>query len=212
MLIIAPKEGTKIRCVNDGDWSFLTKGKIYEVLPTELSDDSGFFITDDDGDVCWVDETDPEKFELVEKEVEMKESNEITNTKQDDFQVGDVVWDVIYGRGEVTDVDQTDTIYPTEVQFTHGPKWYTIDGRNIETYPRTLFFSEPKIEAAVIRPFVPTLVGKRVVLRYFDGTCSSSLKITDENKDMIWYDDNSSVYKSELTAIYEVQSENLLKK
>ena len=27
-----PQPGTKIRCINDGGWYFLTKGKIYEVL------------------------------------------------------------------------------------------------------------------------------------------------------------------------------------
>lgn len=203
MLNTKPQPGTNIRCVNDGGRYFLTKGKIYEVLDTDYPYDPGFQITDDDGDVCWVDETDPEKFELVEERVEMK--NEETNSKKDEFRVGDVVWCAVHGKGKVTGVDN----YYVIVDMLGSTQYYTKDGKLYTTSLRTLFFSEPKIEAAVTRPFVPTLVGKRVVVKeYFCYPQILTVCWEDEDK---FGDDLYSCIKSNCE-VYEVSSENLLKK
>jgi len=59
--------------------------------------------------------------------------------KASEFQVGDVVWDVIYGKGVVTCVEDSD--YPIQVTFSDNEnEWdsFTADGRRYLSYPRTL--------------------------------------------------------------------------
>lgn len=138
----------------------------------------------------------------------MQESNKV---KPDDFRAGDVVWCVLHGKGEVTHIESSgqDT-YPVEICFDEGAStWCTQDGRYSEEFKRTIFFSEPRVEASVTRPFAPTLVGKTVIMEYFDGTRTDPAMVTAESKDAVFYGSGSN-YKSDLTAIYEVSSENLL--
>ena len=101
----------------------------------------------------------------------MQIQNEV---KQDAFRVGDVVWDVAFGKGSVYKISEM-AYYSIKVEFENGfEKSFTPDGKIHEESNRTLFFSEPKIEASVTRPFVPTLVGKMVVVRYFDEIMDTS--------------------------------------
>ena len=150
----------------------------------------------------------------------MQESNKVESAahvqnevKQDEFRVGDVVWCLRYGKGEVSSImgNPEDYTYPVEVCFENGDgSWYTLDGKLDEMSNRTLFFSEPKIEASVTRPFVPTLVGKRVVVRYFDETWTlHPVVVTAETEEKI-FTKNGSTYKFDIVEIYEVSSENLL--
>ena len=85
---------------------------------------------------------------------------------------------------------------------------YTKDGRWYQDFNRTLFFSEPKIEASVTRPFVPTLVGKRVVVRQ-KGCYAVVLNITFETQDVLGGDEG--IFDKSLVEVYEVSLENLLK-
>ena len=63
------------------------------------------------------------------------------------FKEGQVVWDVVYGKGVVDEI--VDNLnYPVVVCFSDEIMAYTVDGRTFETHGRTLYFSEPKIEAA----------------------------------------------------------------
>lgn len=135
-----------------------------------------------------------------------------TETKADDFKVGDIVYCVMYGRGVVEEVCNSADMLGVAVSFDKGDfNWYTKDGRyNIELN-RTLFFSEPKIEASVTRPFVPTLVGKRVVLRYKDGSYFAEHAVLNEETSTQISSDADRWFKDEIQAIYEVSSENLLK-
>ncbi len=106
----------------------------------------------------------------------MQESNKVESAvqvknevKQDEFRVGDVVWCLLNGEGQVISTENDRwSDFNIEVQFKQlekGETWfYTEDGKLNERQNRTLFFSEPKIEASVTRPFAPTLVGKRVVV------------------------------------------------
>ena len=162
---------------------------------------------------------------IKQGEDKMKESNEVTNAetneKQDEFQVGDVVWDVLCGKGEIISIEHLgDASYPVQVNFENknfDSVWFTEDGKRSTAFPRSLFFSEPKIEAATTRPFVPTLVGKRVVVKE-SGVETTIAEIVEEYIDKIRYkvpEVSSQIYtsyKNKITAIYEVQSENLLKK
>lgn len=89
-----------------------------------------------------------------------------------EFQVGDVVYDLFYGKGKVVEIDATDKEgFPVYCSFNKEDfrQWYTADGIKssdigFEPALRTLFFSPPKVEGLTIRPFKPTLIGKRVIL------------------------------------------------
>ena len=152
----------------------------------------------------------------------MQESDKVANAahvqnevKQDAFRVGDVVWCLLNGEGQVISTEKNQWRYfNIEVQFKRLDKdetwFYTEDGKINEGQNRALFFSEPKIEASVTRPFVPTLVGKRVVVRYFDETWTRHpVVVTSETEEKI-FTKNGSSYKFDIVEIYEVSSENLL--
>lgn len=88
----------------------------------------------------------------------------------DDFKVGDKVWCLMHGAGEVISITPPTRCenYPVKVKF-QGTyiESYTPDGRITTGWKtRTLFFSEPKVEAAVKRPFTPTLIGKNIVINH----------------------------------------------
>lgn len=129
--------------------------------------------------------------------------------KQDEFRVGDVVWDVLFGKGSVYEISEMDYYsIKVEFEFENGfKKSFTPDGRIREEFNRTLFFSEPKVEASVTRPFVPTLVGKRVVVRQ-KGCHDVMLNITFETPDI--FGDDEGVFDKSLVEVYEVSLENLL--
>jgi len=205
--------GTKVRCVDNAECSsFLTTGKIYEVSALF---NGGFSYLDDDGDTLthYLDSREPVKFEIVQENNEMKNSNTTdetdTPTTPDEFQVGDEVWCIVSGKGKVTSVaDKLVRVeYPGMLTV-----FYTSDGRLSKTSGRVLFFSEPKIEASVTRPFVPTLVGKRVVAQYHLGHFGPIRTVVNETPSSIYYDDHDSDIKSCLSKVYEVPSENLLRK
>lgn len=139
----------------------------------------------------------------------MQENNEVTSLKQDEFQVGDTVWCVAYGKGKVTTID--DDVYCIGVESSgSGVIYYTKDGRLSTGGNRSLFFSEPKVEAAVTRPFVPTLVEKKVVVQQ-RGCRDVIATINWETSDQFG-NDEFAFHKNLADSVYEVQSENLLKK
>ena len=137
----------------------------------------------------------------------MRVQNEV---KPDEFRVGDVVWDVVFGKGSVYKISEM-AYCPIKVEFENGfERSFTQDGKIHEESIRTLFFSEPKIEASVTRPFVPTLVGKKVVVQYYDGTwIPHPVVVTEETEEEI-FTISGSADKSDLIAVCEVSSENLL--
>lgn len=212
--------GTKIRCVDTLGYNFLTKGKVYEVWETSTG---GFYFLDDDKDAiaCFYD--DCQKFELVE---EPEESKEEEMNKENLFKVGDVVYDVLYGKGKVISIHGNCIVgYPIQVKFSKEVMDalseevldFTQDGKLNTIANRTLFFSEPKIEALTERPFVSTLVGKRIAVKEHGCECYV-VDVVDETVERIkfWVVANSikpyEVDKSKIEAIYEVSSENLLTK
>lgn len=91
----------------------------------------------------------------------MKE-NTMQETK---FRVGQTVWCLLYGKGRVVDIDDTKNTFPVMVEFDTGESdSYSTSGKSIFGTNRTLFFSEPKIEAATEPVFEPKLVGKVVAV------------------------------------------------
>lgn len=132
-----------------------------------------------------------------------------TETKADEFKVGDIVWCTARGKGVVEGIHTAET-YPVVVYFDNGDcETYTADGRisTSDGCPRTLFFSEPKIEASVVRPFVPTLVGKKVVV--LEYACYPQVFVVTWEDESMFGNDVYKCIKSNST-VYEVSSENLL--
>ncbi len=130
-------------------------------------------------------------FEHLKEEImqEKKIENQPINWEgsQIDWQVGQEVWCIIFGKGEVIEIDG-DLPYPLRVSFEHGENTeesYTMEGKGyIEAKNRTLFFSEPKIEAEKFppkKPFVPILKKGDVVFikvgeLYGEGTVRTIYK------------------------------------
>lgn len=140
----------------------------------------------------------------------MQTNDSSNQVKQDEFRVGDRVWCVLWGEGVVSDIyDSYCRDYTVEVTFNGGDSvLYTSNGQYTTEANRTLFFSEPKIEASVTRPFIPKLVGKRVVVT--EPPCYNSIiTIKWETEDQFGSD--NFTFRKEQAAVYEVSSENLLK-
>ena len=142
----------------------------------------------------------------------MRVQNEV---KRDEFRVGDVVWCLHYGKGVVSNTESF-----IEVDYGWTAELYTPEGVHVATQERmpdgyslrTLFFSEPKVEASVTRPFVPTLVGKRVVVvPKFDREVSRLFTVFKEDSERIYVTEEGHYWdKDKIDELYEVQSENLL--
>ena len=135
----------------------------------------------------------------------MQESNKV---RPDEFRVGDDVWCVLHGRGKVVRIDDV-SINSVVVNFdTARFGCYLPSGKLSAFMQRTLFFSEPKIEASVTRPFVPTLVGKRVVVKLFSHLTEGT--VCSETSCSFLLESGTSFSKQDVQAIYEISSENLL--
>ena len=98
------------------------------------------------------------------------------------FKEGQVVWDVVYGKGVVDEI--VDNLnYPVVVCFSDEIMAYTVDGRTFETHGRTLYFSEPKIEAATEPLFEPVLNKGDVVVAVDNNEQHSNLVLTVTGED-----------------------------
>ena len=81
------------------------------------------------------------------------------------WEVCQVVWDVVYGKGVVNCVAEDD-IFPVKVEFDDGgSESYTLQGSFYKVGTRTLFFSEPTISADTMPPKKPSVPK----LRFDDG-------------------------------------------
>lgn len=104
-----------------------------------------------------------------EKDNKVEEQNTEHGIK---WEVGQVVWDVLYGKGVVSGVREG--IFPVKVTYDDGGyEDYTLQGSFYEAGTRTLFFSEPKIIAETMPPkkkFVPRLKeGGKVLIKDKQG-------------------------------------------
>lgn len=176
----------------------------HEYLPVVDVDTYKIKVQQNDA-VSWYDTRD---LKFTKKEVTVNEE-----TKGDAFEIGDIVWCLVYGKGEVISVtDRDDPRFPVLVRFLVGEEiTYKQTGEFYYTCKRTLFFSEPKIEASVTRPFVPMLKGKKVLIQYNGGSYfAEPTLITGETLTHISSDEDLWL-KKDVQAIYEVSSENLVK-
>lgn len=142
------KKDDVLICVDEGTGTYLTNGKEYVAIGLNVN---GFVVVTDDNS-C-VNSFRTERFKLKEKTVE-----EIK------WKVGLEVWDVRCGKGSVINVE-FDLAYPVQVDFGTCCFSYTLDGKyESNNEYRSLYFSEPKIIAELHPKFVPTLIGKRLIV------------------------------------------------
>lgn len=77
---------------------------------------------------------------------------EVVIKEFDEFEVGDRVWDIKYGWGEVVSIDEYN-LFSVKVVFERLTKLYSKNGKDTIDKNRTLFFEEIKIpESATKRP------------------------------------------------------------
>ena len=137
----------------DGEEGVVTKG----------FEDNCVWVLWEDGGELWI-EVDSLEF-LDEAPSQPDEDKPIP------WQVGQVVWDVVYGKGVVTRVEDA-ILFPVKVEFDDGGyEQYTLQGTE-GNGTRTLFFSEPIIIADTMppeKPFVPKLKEGDKVFISFGG-------------------------------------------
>ena len=121
------------------------------------------------------------------------------------FEVGQEVWCLLNGKGKVTSIEPS-CVYEIGVIFpTGGEHYYTPEGFfDVQNVHRSLYFSEPAVQGAEKPPFVPTLVGKKVLVEisltadlYFcDVVCETEDKIYVEGEEDIgWMKENVRIYE-----------------
>ena len=121
------------------------------------------------------------------------------------FKVGQEVWCLLNGKGKVVSIKKS-YVYEVFVIFhTGGEIAYTTDGfLDVDHVHRSLYFSEPVVQGAEKPPFVPTLVGKKVLVEipltadlYFcDVVCETEDKIYVEGEEDIgWMKENVRIYE-----------------
>lgn len=99
------------------------------------------------------------------------------------FEVGDTVWCLIYGKGIVVGIREDEPRHPVCVDFPDiglRNAAYTVDGKYHYKGKRTLFFSEPKVVALTVRPFVSKLLNSYVMCVTIDGTQAIGLVTEDD--------------------------------
>ena len=126
--------------------------------------------------------------------------------KEVGFKVGQTVWCVLLGEGKIADIDN-DCVHPVCVEFDNGKEaCYTLGGKYSKEFNRTLFFSEPKIEA---QEFPPKYVGRLVFLVSIeDGDTDGPFEITKEDSGYV-YAREVCFYKKDYR-IYIVEPEEVV--
>ena len=123
------------------------------------------------------------------------------------WEVGQTVWCILFGKGTVSCVDDPDC-YPVAVNFGGDTdEYYTLDGAYALGGKRSLFFSEPKVEAKLYPPFVPTFSRGDIVVLVCRGT---SLKIpvavvVQEETETMLLAESGTAYNKKVHDIYRTE-------
>ena len=123
------------------------------------------------------------------------------------FKVGQTVWCLVHGKGSVVHIIENDEDYgyPVIVNFENERYGYTKEGRYAILGNRTLFFSEPKIEA---QEFPSKYVGRVVFVVNDDQAAAGPFKIIREDAEYI-YAQTIRFYKKDYR-IYIVEPEEVV--
>lgn len=132
-------------------------------------------------------------FEHVKEEI-------MNNTEEQEikWEVGQEVFCLLRGKGVVTEIRELGT-YPIEVDFGETYDSYSSDGKlYVEHKNRSLFFSEPKIEAEKFPPkkvFIPVLKNGDVILAK-DYRGFQVIRVSREDEHFVYNEDGTGFGKS----------------
>ncbi len=121
------------------------------------------------------------------------------------FEVGQEVWDILRGKGEVQSVDRRAPL----VYFfkTKAHVWYQADGRISPMFNRSLFFSEPEIDALTKPRFIPKLKkGDHIVIKHSDDRVPNhpwTIKVK-EDRETVVLSDSGSLYNKKEYDFYKI--------
>lgn len=116
------------------------------------------------------------------------------------FEVGQEVWDVIFGKGEVVAYDEeSDSAYPVKVRFKNGRvETYTEKGKALKDCKRSLFFSEPTVTAELYPTKKHSMLKVCDLIVVKDKRCSEAVVVSflkeDEDRIHYVYDDGQKDY------------------
>ena len=170
-------------------WNDGMKGYIGEVGEVVDVNSVNFYVKFIDGN-CWC-----YPLALVHLAKIEEKDTEDTSEETSPFKVGQTVWDVLYGKGKVVEINVGEE-YPVVALFEKAQEVmsYRYDGKMCDAYARTLFFSEPKIIADEKPKFTPVLEYGDVLLAV--GKCEDT-KGTEEML-VVYSEDETSIEVSGL--------------
>ena len=149
-------------------------------------------------------------FEHVKEETMSTNEEQIIN-----WEVGQEVFCLIFGKGKVDYIGKDKDI-SVAFEKDDGIRWYTSDGKYFEDANRTLFFSEPKIEAEKFppkKPFVPKLKkGDVILVRVKDELYGEGIVRTvhSEIDDRIYISENHHYFLKKDTLSIRTLSEEII--
>lgn len=137
-------------------------------------------------------------FEHVKEGAMTNTDDAMNNTEEQEikWEVGQEVWCTSYGRGKIDKVDNEVAVLMENGEY----NYYSLEGKMYKAINRTLFFSEPKIEAEKFppkKPFVPKLKkGDVIIYRQRGSSCSYVGVVEYEDHDSVALEDSDdSMYK-----------------
>lgn len=137
----------------------------------------------------------------------------MNNTEEQEikWEVGQEVWCLIFGKGVVHSIDTIEADYPVGAEFSGEIRFYTKDGKYYDDHHRTLFFSEPKIEAEKFppkKPFVPVFKkGDRVVVTNIYNGYQWIDIVEEENEDCVTTEKESAWLVKSAHKFYKIGEE-----
>lgn len=145
-------------------------------------------------------------FEHVQEEV-----MDNTEEQEIDWQIGQEVWDCAYGKGTVESVSITDDEIHVLFERFNTSFNYDAEGVIYGGTCRTLFFSEPKIEAEKFppkKPFTPTLKkGGLVVVKHKRLEDKAILTVEQEDEDVVWFKERDEGYLKPAWIFFKIGEE-----
>lgn len=125
------------------------------------------------------------------------------------WEVGQEVWDLIFGKGEVISVEEDNcTDFPIRVRFEsgRGVERFTKEGEYFTDCKRSLFFSEPVVTAELSPPkkkFKPVLEpGESVVIMNSNTGKAELALVIEENEFSVRYLHHGCIHVADKKMFY----------
>lgn len=112
------------------------------------------------------------------------------------WKIGQKVWCILRGPGVVEDVTNNHVIVNFGSKYTKNLIYFGLDGKMSPKFKRSLYFSEPKIDAAEKPPFTKTLKkGDLIVVQSKKNCILHALVVEEEFPDWVEMQSGSVYHK-----------------